>query len=304
MRVVAFLFISALLVTGFAAAQTDGGTLPGTVYGTSNVRSGPDTRFPIVAQLAANERVIATGRDGDPARWLFVLLETGDRGWLPVFVVALEGDLNTLPIVTSDPIQPVNATPRPTLTAIQSVDSDVTAIAYGRVNVRSLPSIAGDVIGQLDLDDVAMVTARSNAQNDWLYIENSEINGWVAYFTVRVEGVLDDLPILVPDSSGEGLIPPSVLLQTRFNARLRQDPSLSSPTITIVPFSAEVTPLARTADSQWIYVGYEGLAGWGAVGLFVITPEALARLPIFVGGTPSPSPATPMPLPTPTPSAP
>lgn len=299
MRVFAFTMIVVLLAAGMAAAQPDDSTVSGTVFGTSNVRSGPDTRFPIVAQLSANDRVIATGRDGDPTRWLFVLLETGDRGWLPVFVVSADGNLDDLPIVTSDPIQPANATPRPTASAVQTDETDVTAIAYGRVNVRSLPSIAGDVIGQLDLDDVAMVTARSNEQNDWLYIEHSNVNGWVAYFTVRVEGDADELPILVPDSSGEALIPPSVLLQARFNARLRQDPMLTSPTITIVPFNSEVTPLARSADSQWIYVGYEGLAGWGAVGLFVITPEALAQLPIFVGGTPSPARLTPTPSPTP-----
>ena len=62
-------------------------------------------------------------------------------------------------------------------------------IAFGRVNVRSGPSITYSVVGQLEVEDEAPVTARSNYNNDWLYIENESISGWVAYFTVTVRGL-------------------------------------------------------------------------------------------------------------------
>jgi uncharacterized protein YraI len=256
-----------VLLWGVLAASAQAG-VPATVYQTANVRGGPDTRFEIVGQLAQGDAVVVTGRD-EEGRWLQVALESGEVGWLPLFVLTLEGDLEDIPVVHDG-----QDTPAP--------EEEVTVVAYGRVNVRSEPSIGGSIVGQLDVGDTAQASARNNDDNDWLRIENELIEGWVAFFTVRVSGNLEALPILVPDSSGEELIPPSVLIRTRFNARLHPVPELESDTTVIVPFNREVTPIARSEDGDWLLVGYEGLTGWAVTELFSIPDDQLDDLPVFM----------------------
>jgi uncharacterized protein YraI len=248
-----------------SAAAQEG--VSATVYQTANVRSGPDTRFEIVGQLAQGDRVLVTGRD-EEGRWLQVTMASDEVGWLPLFVLTLEGDLEDIPLLDDE-----QGTPE--------AEAEVTVSAYGRVNVRSEPAISGDIVGQLDVGDTASATARNNRDTDWLLIENDALEGWVAFFAVRVQGNLDSLPILVPDSSGEELIPPTVLIRTRFNARLHPEPDLDSPTTVIVPFNSEVTPIARSEDGQWLLVGYQGQTGWGSIELFAIPNDQLEELPVF-----------------------
>ena len=262
---VMMVLLCAVLVFTAAAQQVEG--IPATVYQTANVRSGPDTRFEIVGQLAQGDSVQVTGQDAG-GRWLQVALETGEVGWLPLFVLTLEGDLNDVPLVDAE-------------TNGESEDGAVTVVAYGRVNVRSVPAISGDVVGQLDVGDHAQASARNNDNNDWLLIENETVEGWVAFFTVRVQGNLEALPVLVPDSSGETLIPPIILLHTRFNARLHTTASLTSPTVVVVPFDSEVTPVARTADGNWLLVEYETYSGWGIVELFNVSSDDLETIPVY-----------------------
>lgn len=249
-----------------SAAAQEG--VPATVYQTANVRSGPDTRFEIVGQLAQGDAVLVTGRD-EEGRWLQVALESGEVGWLPLFVLTLEGNLDEIPLVDDERGTPV-------------AEEEVTVTAYGRVNVRSEPAISGDIVGQLDVGDTAQATARNNDDSDWLLVENDTVDGWVAFFAVRVRGNLDALPILVPDSSGEDLIPPSVLIRTLFNARLHPVPELDSETTVIVPFNREVTPIARSENGDWLLVGYQGLTGWGVIELFAVPDEQLEELPVFI----------------------
>lgn len=278
-----YLAVTLFIVLAFISLAAAQEGMTATVYQTANVRSGPDTRFEIVGQLAQGDAVQVTGRD-EEGRWLQVVMASGEIGWLPLFVLTLDGDLDDLPLVDD----PTSSEPPENTTA-----DIVTVAAYGRVNVRSEPGISGSIVGQLDIGDTAEATARNNANNDWLLIENQDIEGWVAFFTVRVQGALDALPILVPDSSGEELIPPTLLLRTRFNARLHTVPELASPTTVIVPFDSEVTPMARTENGRWLLVGFEGNTGWGIANLFDLTDELLDEIPIYES-EPAPEPeATP-----------
>ncbi len=115
-------------------------------------------------------------------------------------------------------------------------------------------------------------------------IENDALSGWIAYFTVTVTGNASALPIRVPDSSGQILVPPSVLIETRFNTRLHTETALDSDVIGIITFDSEVTPLAKSADDAWLYIAYEQLTGWAFSDLFVISDEQLATIPVYVEG--------------------
>jgi uncharacterized protein YraI len=249
-----------------AAAQEN--EVTATAYQTVNVRGGPDTRYEIVGQLQQGDTVPVTGRDSEASRWLEIMLEEDKAGWVASFTVIVDGNLAALPIVDE------------TAATITSTD-DVTIVAYGRVNVRGGPSIAYEIVGQLEVEDEAQATARSNENNDWLLIENEAIEGWVAYFTVSVRGNPDTLPVLVPDGNGEDFVPPSMVTVTRFNVRLHTEPERSSPTVTIVPFSSNVTLLAHSDDGSWLYVLYGETRGWGAARLFDISDEQLEAVPLY-----------------------
>jgi uncharacterized protein YgiM (DUF1202 family) len=270
------MIISALLLNSAAAAQEI--TLTATAYGTVNVRSGPGVQYEIVGQLSADERVPVTGRDSETSGWLQVILEDEINGWVASFAVLLDGDAADLPIVVVN-TPSVNSGDAPTVTA------------YGRVNVRGGPGMDFEIVGQLDIDDSATIVGRSDGENDWLYVEADELKGWVAYFTVSIQGSLNNLPILVVPGTGEGVASPEDVVTTRFNVRLRTEPNSTSEILVIAPFRSNITPLARSADGEWVYVVYQDVYGWGAARLFDMTTEQVEALPLFNRNRfPTPSP--------------
>lgn len=264
-----WIFLMLVLAATIASAQ-DGELegIPATLYQTVNVRTGPDTRYEIVAQVTEGDTVSVIGREGDASRWLQVVLPDGAQGWVPSYFLVFEADPMGLPIVD----QEVEAA---------EASSDVLVTAYGQVNVRSGPGIVHDIIGQLEVDMQARALARSNPHNDWLYIETESLSGWVAYFTVQVQGDPSTLPVRVPDASGQELVAPAMMVAPRFNTVLRAEPALEAPEIGQVPFGSTVMPLARSEASEWLYVAFENTAGWAAVELFDITPESVEELPLY-----------------------
>jgi uncharacterized protein YgiM (DUF1202 family) len=255
-----------LLAAGSAAAQQEEAFF-GTIYGTTNVRSGPDPRFEIVGQLQAGDRVLIDGRESEAARWLHIALTEDTYGWIPTFMIIPDDDVTALPILET--------------LIEQGAGSIVMVAAYGRVNVRGAPGIDEEIVGQLDIGDEAAVVARSSAESDWLLIHFADgREGWVAHFTVTLTGDPTTLPILVPDSSGVGLVPPSLLIRALFNARLHTEPLLSAPVVITVPYNAQVTPIARTRRGDWLYVGYAEISGWGVARLFDMAANDVRALPV------------------------
>ena len=265
--------VAGLTLAADASAQTvtPSPGIPAAVAQTSNVRSAPDTRAEIVGRLSMGDEVTVTGRSRDD-RWYHVvgIDSIQVQGWLPIFSLTLAGDPGDLPLIEpGSAINPVG-TPAP-----------VFVSAVGRVNVRQEPYIADNVIGQLDPEQQARATARSSQENDWLLIETETLSGWVAYFTVRVTGDASALPVLVPDGSAR-LVPPSLQVTALFNARLRTEPALDAPVLTIVAFGERVTLLGRNAAADWLFVGYNGLEGWIDANLVDAPPEQAAALPLML----------------------
>jgi uncharacterized protein YraI len=272
------------LATPLLLAQE--GAVTATAYQTVNVRSGPGTQFEIVGQLVENDTVPVLGRDSAASRWLYIQLpdDAALLGWVAIFTVTVSGNLEALPVVEVD-AGPNNDATEPT------PEVGVEVIAFGRVNVRGGPSITYEVIGQLEIDDRAQALARSNYNNDWLYIENAALSGWVAYFTVHVRGLTDTLPVLVPDVATGELVPPTTLIRANFNAHLHTSPSFASPVTGIVPFQTQVSPQGISSNGRWLYVVYEDSEGWAWAPLFDITDEQLATIPRrSASATPSPTP--------------
>ena len=190
------------------------------------------------------------------------------RGWVAVFTVTLNTDPENLPIVNTDD----GNTPAPAANGVQIT-------AFGRVNIRNGPGITYDIIGQLEAEDTAQVTARSNYNNDWLHIDSDSGAGWIAYFTVNVRGNPDNLPVLVPDEASGDLVPPSALISANYRVHIHARPALRSRVIGTVPFASEVTPLAITTDGRWLYISAPEAEGWVWAALFDITQDQRAVIP-------------------------
>lgn len=274
-RTILMLLAGSLVWVGAAAAQDD--DLTAVAYGTVNVRSGPGTQFDIVGQLAAGDRVPVNGRneDGD---WLRIVMTFGQTGWVASFAVLADGNLLELSIVTE---------------TTEDEGDTVTATAYGRVNVRSGPGLDYPITGQLDAEDTLPVLGRSGTDNDWLYVQQDDIQGWVAYFTVTVQGKTDSLPVFTVGGSGENVVPVTNVIRTLFNVRLRRSPSTDNGILVVVPFRSVVTPLARSEAGDWLYVLYQETSGWGVTDLFDISEEQLDALPVYNAAVLTPTPTAP-----------
>lgn len=274
-RTILTFLVGSLLIAGATAAQdTD---LTAVAYGTVNVRSGPGTQFDIVGQLAAGDRVPVNGRDDD-GEWLRILLTVDETGWVASFAVLIDGNIFELPVVNE---------------TADAADETVTVTVYGTVNVRSGPGMNYPIIAQLDADDTLPVLGRSGTDNDWLYVQQNDIQGWVAFFTVTLRGKADSLPVFTMSGSGQTVVPANNVIHTRFNVRLRSAPSMEDAILEVVPFQSVVTPLARTDPGDWLYVLYQQTSGWGVTDLFDISDEQLEVLPIYNAAVVTPTPTAP-----------
>jgi len=245
--------------------------LPITVepFRSTNVRSGPSVTFEVIDVLRRGQVVEATGRSDSYSNWLQVNLGNR-RGWVAFFTVAVSGDITTLPIVEVTDIAP---TPSPTLVAPpQQASSDIYVTAYRRVNVRTGPGTDFDILGALVPGQTADIIGTSGDTNEWLQINFNGEPGWIAYFVVTVSGELTELDATVAfpvqidsiatldDNSGSVLN--QVIVITRFNTNLREEPVLGSEVITVIPFETTLQALARTADSRWLRVRHDNDTGW------------------------------------------
>jgi uncharacterized protein YgiM (DUF1202 family) len=268
------LTILGLIAASFGTiSQAQNDEIRAVAHQTVNVRGGPGTQFDIVGQLNAEDQVEVLGRDTLRTGWLQIALPESDSeltGWVASFTVSLDGEADSLPLV-----QMSTPTPEP-----ESAAASPRILSFGRVNLRSGPSVSNEIIGQLDVDDEATIMARSNFNNDWLYVENEAAAGWVAYFTVTVLGPLDEIQVLVPDTVTGELVPPSTLLSANFNVQVHRSPSFASPTLVVIPFQTEVSPLGISENGRWLYVIYEDEAGWAWAGLFTLTDEQRDLIPL------------------------
>lgn len=81
-----------------------------------NVRSGPGTVYPVVAQLQPGRPVDILGRDA-AGTWWQVQLGNGDQGWVAESVVDETGSVDEVAVAANIPAAPTQA-PRPTAASV------------------------------------------------------------------------------------------------------------------------------------------------------------------------------------------
>ena len=162
----------------------------------------------------------------------------------------------------------------------------ITAVAYQTVNVRSGPGTQFEIIGQIGADDVVSVTGRDSAATRWLYITLPEDDqqGWVAYFTLTVDGDVQALNILddATDQNDQETAPTNLSVRAIGRVNVRSGPGIDYRIIDQLDMETEAAIIARNNyNNDWLYIESDTLTGW--VAYFTVNVHGNADdLPVLV----------------------
>lgn len=226
------------------------------------VRSGPGVHYEVVGELPAGAAAAATGRSGAAGNWLRISYG-GFSGWVAHFAVAVQGDTRLL--ARLDDRQSLAAPLR---------GNDVLVHVFRTVNVRAGPSADSALIARLRPGDTLRATGRSDSANNWLQLDLDGAPGWVAYFTVTVEGSASTLPVVAPAPNPEPRRTPSPSAPVTAHAfrtvNVRSGPGVQFQTLGQL-VSGDVVAVTGRSDSanHWLRVDFDGAPGW--VAYFTVT---------------------------------
>lgn len=192
----ALLTVIMMLVVPAAFAQSTTITLNGEAV---NVRSGPGLEYTIRAtfksgELTANGRndfptgQSCLGEESDLDMWLRVDYR-GVEGWVNRCTVAIEGSVDSLPVVSaSAAVLAEDATTEELIEVEEDFGPQpsgtfVTAYTLARVNFREGPTVQSDIQQILAPEQGVYVTGR-NANNQWIQVSFGGQTGWVARYLV------------------------------------------------------------------------------------------------------------------------
>jgi uncharacterized protein YraI len=257
-----------------------------------NIRSGPSIDYEIIGQLYEGNTVLVIGRSDPQSNWLLIDND-GERGWVAFFTVAVTGDPTTIEIVGTTSASAPVATIQPSPTMVmEAAQSELYVTAYRRVNVRSGPGTEFNIVDVLAPGETADIIGSSGEDNEWLEIRTSDQTGWIAYFVVNISGDLSGLDTSASEAVVEAPSPVmaqaaaltfdsnQVLLITRFNTNVRAAPQFSAEVVTVVPYDTTLEAEARTADSNWLRITYNGESGWLIASLVNTGVSNVASLPV------------------------
>ncbi len=168
----------------------------------------------------------------------------------------------------------------------------LSAQVYRTVNVRSGPGTQYAIIGRLSGGMEVSVTGRSDSESNWLAIDFDGQAGWVAFFTVTLNGDPQQLPIIEPQTPPPLLLIPAqsgirateavtnVYITVFRRVNVRSGPGADAERLgTLFPGrTADIR--GRTADNQWLLIDYNGESGWVAYFVVTITGE-LDTIPVY-----------------------
>jgi len=144
----------------------------------ANLRSGPSTTFPTIAELRRDERLGVVANNGANT-WYLVQLSDGRRGWIFRYNIYLyNGDWTKIPVTTAE---------------VQAAALPVRVEGEARVTmlVRSAPSLRfSEKIGTIGQGQSFKIL-RLSKNRGWVFVDADGLQGWVSLQNVKV--VLGDL---------------------------------------------------------------------------------------------------------------
>ena len=146
-----------------------------------------------------------------------------------------------------------------TMPDLETGEPRTATVIASKLNVRSEPSIFGEILLQIERGETYPVIAQNSA-GTWIQLNVNGILGWVntTYtddFNFINVPVVDETVVNVVDNN-------SAILSTTANVNMRRGPGLEYDIIRIIPENTVVNIEARTIDSDWWQVSYLGNLGW------------------------------------------
>ena len=215
------------------------------------VRSAPGTRSEVTQIVNGNAPLTLIGRTED-YRWVEVIFDAGNSGWVAVDDVVTPVDLNTLAITGIPDNGAVFATVK--------IDS-------GGLRLREQPSTVGNVI--VNLTALERLNVEGRLENgDWLQVATEGgYKGWVMTQFVDLGGNLEDVVVVgarvITIESAFG----GEVIAEGDGLRMRDIPSLYGTVLANLDSFTPVGIVGRTEDNSWLEIrtpdGGEGWV-WGA----------------------------------------
>jgi hypothetical protein len=122
--------------------------------------------------------------------WYKIQDNHGRVGWVSGRYLNVTGDLSKIPTTRTIFDEIDNPTDLPRLL-------DVTGYTRSTMNFRRRPSQRTDLLGQIPWGDAVQVIGRTvqGGQNFWLQVRYKDVVGWIYAPFVKLEGVVDAVPI-------------------------------------------------------------------------------------------------------------
>lgn len=306
----------------------------------ANIRSGPDTSFERVGQLAADSPIEVIGQTEAGDWWQIHFPRGSDTiGWVNAEVVEFVGDAETVPVVEAPSPAQASSTAQANLqvsstltaTAALSSTAPVVKVSAGGVNVRSGPGLDFELVGRLDSGAEAVVVGK-NETGEWWQIEYETGEAglaWVADAVVDFSGDAASVPVVklnIPTatptttSTATSMPSPTVTptpsptepviagtIEVTDPINVRAEPSTEGDLVGGLYLGDKANVFAISKDGEWWQIEFpDGPDGLGWVSAeFVRFQGDRAAVPIFGQGTATPTPRpTRTPTQTPTPKAP
>lgn len=169
-----------------------------TVKGASmNVRSGPDTAYPVIATAKKGQTFEVKGKNQN-ASWLQLCCFSGKSGWASASLVTVKGDLKAVPVVKNIPTPPAavakSATPK--------------APAAGKPKGVLLYSVANMPADRWEIWEYNFTTGKSRMLKEWRteVAFSKDYKQVLFYVWPAAAGDKAGIYVAAPDLSGERLI--------------------------------------------------------------------------------------------------
>ncbi len=163
------------------------------------------------------------------------------------------------------------------------------------LNFRATPSLTGQVLAKLPRDSTYPATGRTG-DNLWVQVVVDGGTGWVYAQYVALSGDINALPVVAGHEAQQPpeIKPTGVRGRVMGNLRIREQPTVRSKQIGLMPWGSEIDLLGKNGGHTWYLVQYGDVVGWSYAPWIRIIEGAFDQLPYMDGTEPQvpPPPAT------------
>ena len=218
-----------------------------------NVRSGPDTNYPVYGVMPVGRQGEVVGKNQDGTWWaISVPLAPLGQGWVSGDFVSVTG-VENVPVLPTPPLPPTAEFTPPG-------PNDPQVSALDAVYIRSGPSVEFPAYGVAQTGANGLLIGRSQDGQWWVVRINPSVVstgfGWAPTAYTVAKNVPQDLPVVEAPP-----LPPSVALPTppagtasgvaMTAVNIRSGPGLDFSVLAVAPAGAVGEITGKSADSAW-----------------------------------------------------